>query len=400
MFGKKKPRRVYLDWAAATPMRSEVVQAMKPYLEEYFGNPSAIHSEGLATKQAIETARDQVAKAVQVKPELVTFTGGGTEGNNLAILGLIESLIAGGKQYQELEVITTRLEHPSVTKTIEGLAALGVVVKYLEVQETGQVVVESLKELLSQKTVLVSVSYANSEIGVIQPLRLIKKHLTLAENKFGSQIFLHVDGAQAPLWLNCHADSVGADLLTLDTSKCQGPKGVGVLIRSRRVRLTPVLHGGGQESGLRSGTENVAGIVGAGVALQLATNEYKERAEKVSRLRDEAISLIKAELQGVIVNGPLGEDRIANNINISLPGLDTEYAAVVLDQAGFAVSTKSACSGAGGGESVVVKEISDDSVRASATLRLTLGPSTRLVDVRNLLKVLKSHIEKMSVLTK
>jgi len=400
MFNKKKPKRVYLDWAAATPMRPEVVKVMQPYFEQYFGNPSAVHKEGMKTKQAIETAREQVAKAVQVRPEFVTFTGGGTEGNNLAITGIINALLENGKEYSELEVITTKIEHPSVTKTIDQLNKKGVQANYIEVDNVGRVNLESLKGLLNEKTVLVSVSYANSEIGVVQPLRQIKKLINQAEEKFGTKIYFHVDGAQAPLWLTCRADSVGADLFTLDTAKCRGPKGVGILIRSRRVKLSPVLYGGGQENGLRAGTENVAGIVGASLALELATNDFKDRAGRVAKVRDKILALIAIELPQAIINGPAGDARIANNINISIPGLDTEFATVVLDQAGFAVSTKSACAGAGGGESLVVKEISADPARSASTLRITLGPDTKTSDIQPLLEVLKRHIKQMSALTK
>ena len=400
MFGYKKTKRVYLDWAAATPMRPEVVKAMQPYFEQFYGNPSAIHEEGLVTKRAIEVAREEVAKAVQVRPEFVTFTGGGTEGNNLAITGLLKTLTEEGKHSSDLEVITTKMEHPSVTNTINQLSTEGVKANYVAVDKLGRIDLGSMESLLNEKTALVSVSYANSEIGVIQPLRQIKKLINQAEKKFGTNIYFHVDGAQAPLWLTCRADSVGADMLTLDTSKCCGPKGVGVLIRSRRVKLSPVLYGGGQESGLRSGTENVAGIVGASLALKLATDDFKARAESVSKVRDEALALIADELPQAILNGPTSDSRIANNINISIPGLDTEFATMVLNQAGFAVSTKSACSGAGGGESLVVKEISSDPARSSSTLRITLGPDTKISDIESLLEILKKHIKQMSSLTK
>jgi cysteine desulfurase len=399
MFGKKKSKRIYLDWAAATPMRPEVVKAMQPYFEKDFGNPSAIHEEGLSTRKAIENARQQVAKTVQVRPELVTFTGGGTEGNNLAIIGSIKALLIEGQDYSDLEIVTTKIEHPSVIKSIEYLATLGVQVRYVEVDKVGRIDLSSLEGLLNKKTVLVSVSYVNSEIGVIQPLRQIKKILALAEKRFSSQIYLHVDGAQAPLWLTCQADSVGADMLVLDTAKCCGPKGVGVLIRSRRTKLSPVMHGGGQEDGLRSGTEIVAGIVGAGLALELATRDFKARSEKVTSLRDEVFALIETELPQAILNGPVGNSRVANNINISIPGLDTEYTTVVLNQAGFAVSTKSACSGVGGGVSTVIQAVSGDTLRSGSTLRITLGPDTKIADIKKLTQVLKKHIEKMSALT-
>lgn len=390
---------VYLDFAAATPLLPEAYVAMEPFLREEFGNPNAIHQVGARARQAVELARGQVAEAVQVRPEYVTFTGGGTEGNNLAIFGVVEALKKEGREYGEMEVITTKIEHPSITRAVEHLAGLGVVVKYVPVDTEGRIELADLRELVSDKTVLVSCAYANSEIGTIQPLRQIHKVIVEAERKFGSTIFFHVDAAQAPLWLTCQFDTVGADLLVLDTAKCCGPKGVGVLVRSRRVKLMPIMFGGGQEQGLRSGTENVAGIVGAGVALKVAQAGWRERAERASSVRNQALLHLLEQIPELSVNGALGDNRLANNINISIPKLDTEYAAVVLDYYGFGVSTKSACAGAGGGESTVVREISSDPARAASTLRISIGPDTTFDQLKSLTKVLQKHIEQMKGLT-
>lgn len=391
-----KKSRVYLDYAAATPLSPEAFSAMKPFLTESFANASAIHSEGLKARRAVEEARGRVATALQVRPEFVTFTSGGTESNNLAIIGTMEHLFARGLASGRMEVVTTEIEHPSVMNTMKALEARGVVVKYVPVDAQGIVLLNVLQELLSEKTVLFSVAYANSEIGVVQKVHAIKKALDGAEKKFGTKIMFHLDAAQAPLWLSCKFDSLNADLLALDVGKCHGPKGVGILIRSRRALLAPTLFGGGQESGLRPGTENVAGMVGASVALEAAQKDFKTRAEKVAKVRDAGIEHLLKEIPSAVLNGPTGEQRLANNINISIPGLDTEFATVVLDKHGFAVSTKSACAGAGGGESVVVQAISNDPARASSTLRISLSPQTTLQNLEDLTKVLKSHIEKMS----
>lgn len=391
--------RVYLDWAAATPLLPEAKAAMLPFLENDFGNPSAIHQEGRVAKKAIESARTEIARALQVRPEFVTFTSGGTEGNHLAVLGTIEALRHTGRAYSEMEVVTTRIEHPSVTRLMNHLQGLGVFVKYVEVDEYGFVRLSDLQNLLSEKTVLFSVAYANSEIGVVQRLHHLKKVLREAEEKFVSTIYFHVDGAQAPLWLSCQFDSVHADLFVLDSAKCRGPKGVGVLVRSKRAQLTPVLFGGGQEQGLRSGTENVSGIVGAGVAIVMAQRQRHAQAELVRAVRDESIKLLQTAIPRAILNGPVGEERLANNINFSIPGIDTEYAAVWLDAKGFAVSTKSACAGASGGESTVVREISADPARASATLRFTLGPDTTVDHFQKLTDTLTEFFSLMKNLT-
>jgi cysteine desulfurase len=395
----KKPR-AYLDYAAATPLSKRAFSAMKPFLTESFANASAIHKEGVEARRAVEEARSRVAQALQVRPEFVAFTSGGTESNNLSILGTIEHLLAQGRTFSDMEVVTTQIEHPSVMNTMRALERRGVVVKYAPVDRYGVVLLTVLQELLSDKTVLFSVAYANSEIGVVQHVHALRKTLSEAEKKFGTKIMFHLDAAQAPLWLSCKFDTLGADLLALDVGKCNGPKGMGVLVRSRRAVLAPTLFGGGQETGLRPGTENVAGMVGASVALKEAQKNFKTRAEKVATVRDAGIAYLLQEIPEAILNGPTGEARLSNNINISIPGLDTEFATVVLDKYGFAVSTKSACAGAGGGESVVVKAISSDPARATSTLRISLSPETTLQNLKNLSKVLKTHINKMKLVDK
>ncbi len=406
----KKPR-VYLDYAAATPLSKGVFLAMRPFLTESFANASAIHSEGVLARQAVEVARGRIAHTLQVRPEFVTFTSGGTESNNLAIIGTVEHLLTQGRSLGEMEVVTTNIEHPSVMNTMKALERRGVIVKYVGVDSEGFVKIEELQKLLSAKTVLFSVAYANSEIGVVQHVHAIKKTLDAAEKKFGTKILFHLDAAQAPLWLSCKFDTLNADLLALDVGKCNGPKGMGVLVHSRRATLAQALFGGGQESGLRPGTENVAGMVGASVALQEAQKDFITRSEKVIKVRDSGIEHLLKEIPEAILNGPAGEDRLANNINISIPGLDTEFATIVLDKHGFAVSTKSACAGAGGGESVVVQAISSNPAlttstpeqaraRATSTLRLSLSPDTTLKNLKDLTKILKTHIEKMNSLTK
>lgn len=393
MFTKK---RVYLDYAAATPISKKVYAAMQPFLIGNFANASAIHKEGAIARLAVEEARERTARTLKVRPEFITFTSGGTESNNLAIIGTIKKLHNQGWPFSHMEVVTTKIEHPSVMNTMRALEARGVVVKYAPVDSRGGVTLTVLQELLSEKTVLFSAAYANSEIGVVQKVHAIKKALTVAENKFGTKIIFHLDAAQAPLWLSCQFDSLNADLLALDVGKCCGPKGVGILVKSRRASIAPTLFGGGQESGLRPGTENVAGVVGASVALEEAQRDFKIRAAKVMKVRDSGIEHVLQEIPQAVLNGPVGAERLANNINISIPGLDTEFATVVLDKHGFAVSTKSACAGAGGGESTVVQAISTDPARAVSTLRISLSPETTLKNIKNLTTVLKNHIDKMS----
>lgn len=388
--------RVYLDYAAATPLLPAAFTAMEPFLKGNFGNASAIHKEGVVARQAVEQAREQIALSAQVRPEYVTFTGGGTEGNNLAIFGVVAAAHAGGRAYTDMEVITTAIEHPSIGVAMDELQSLGVVVHTVPVNEVGKIQLQECKQLLNKNTLLVSCAYANSEIGVVQPLHAIKKALTENEQKHDIQTYLHVDAAQAPLWLSCQFSTVGADLLVLDFAKCHGPKGTGAVLRSRRVQVEATSFGGGQESGLRPGTENVPGIVGAAVAFSEAQNTWRERAESVAAVRDAGIATLLESVPGLMLNGPEGDERLANNIAVSIPGLDTEFAAVVLDSKGFAVSTKSACAGAGGGESAVVQAISGDAKRALSTLRFSLSPETTSNDIQRLSAVLQAHVSQMS----
>lgn len=388
-------KRVYLDFAAATPLSKAASRAMNVVLKQTYGNPSAIHSEGRAAKQLLETARTTFARTVQVRPEFVTFTSGGTESNSLAILGLTGALAASGRVYTGMEVITTLLEHPSVGEAMLELKKRGVTIHYVSVSEVGVINTEHFKSLLNEKTVLVSVSHVNSEIGTIQPLHRLRKIMNEQERVYNSKMYLHVDAAQSPLWLSCQFAGTNADLLSLDFGKCGGPKGVGALVCSPQIPLKPILFGGGQEGGLRPGTEPVAQVVGGVTAFVEAQASYQEVAKRVTKIRDEGIKLISRINPQAVLNGAMGEARVANNINLSIPGVDTEFLTVVLDAHGIAVSTKSACAGAGSGESMVVKTISNDDARARSTLRLTLGPSSNINELKRVAAVIEKHLKQM-----
>ena len=400
-FFSRFKKRIYLDFAAATPLDSKVASLMRPWEGANFANPSAIHKEGVRAREAVEIARQKVATILGIRKEGVIFTGSGTESNNLALLGYIKHLAREqGVAYAEMEIVTTRLEHPSVGTLMPILEATGVKVKYAKVNELGQISNQALSEVLSEKTVLITFAYANSEIGVVQAVNRLSRVVREAEKRFGTKIMIHLDAAQAPLWLPCEMSRLGVDIMTLDAGKCFGPKGVGVLAWRNGVEFLPIMYGGGQEQGLRPGTESVAAIVGAAETIVRAQKDHAKRAEKISSLRDQGIALLLKELPGTVLNGPAGEDRLANNINISLPGFDTEYAVVYLDTHGVAASTKSACAGAGGGESAVVKEISNDAARASSTIRFTLGPDSSLSDIARAASILQRFCAKMNTLTK
>jgi len=392
MLFSPKNKRIYLDHAAATPVRKEVLKAMEPYWQSVFGNAGAIHQEGAAAKRAIEEARTSLARVLHVRPEGVVFTGSGTESNNLAIMGIVKALHAKGMAYADMEVVTTSIEHPSVSSTLSELRCWGVSVVTLPLGEDGLVDVSACAKVFTPKTVLVACAYVNSEIGVIEPVGKIARLAKEAARSFGTHIYMHVDAAQAPLWLSCELDKLGADTLALDAGKCYGPKGVGVLAFAHGVSFLPVTFGGAQEGGLRPGTENTPLIVGASKALITAQGGYKERSEKVAKKRNTFIEKLLA-LEGVFLNGSRTH-RVANNINISIPGIDSEFAVIVLDEKGIACSTKSACGGAKGDGSSVVRALTGDEARARSTLRFTLGEETTDAELHTAYVHLRDHLAK------
>ena len=391
-FLKRKKKRVYLDYAAATPLRGRVYEKMRPFLRDQFANPSAIHREGVSQRLVIDTARERLARLLKARPEHVYFTASGTESNNLAILGTVENRLKAGIAYEDMEIISTKVEHPSVSQTLEHLKGLGVCIRYIEVDTEGLLEVSSLRELLSEKTILVSFAYINSEIGTIQNVGKLTRVVRAFEKEQGVRVYVHTDAAQAPLWCNCELDRLLVDLLTLDAGKCYGPKGVGVLVHRHGVSLSPVLHGGPQEGGLRPATENVAGIVGAVEAIVLAQEVREIRVQKVTAIRNYLLEEL-LHIDGVVLNGSRIQ-RVANNVNVSISGIDAEFAVVVLDEHGIACSTKSACSGAGGAGSSVVRAISGDEDRAISAIRFTLGEETTRTDVSRAARELAVHIEK------
>ncbi len=389
----KKPKleRIHLDYASTTPVHTDVLKAMGPYFSDVWANPSAIYREGVIARNVIEDARGELARTLRVRASDITFTSGGTESNNLALIGLVEALHQEGRPYEEMEIISTRIEHPSILQTLIFLGKKGVRITFVPVMEDGMIDTHALENLLNSKTVLVTFAYANSEVGVVQDVKKNSRMIRMCNEKQDTKIYTHVDASQAPLWLSCELDMLGVDMMTLDAGKCYGPKGVGVLAHRHWVKLNPIMHGGGQEGGLRSGTENTALVVGCVRAIVRAQAEYKSRSLAVAKLRDYGIVLLLHEIPHAVVNGSR-ESRIANNINISIPGLDTEYATIWLDAKGIAVSTKSACGAKESTGSNVVREMTHDEVRATSTLRLTLGEETIKSHIDKAVQALKEHI--------
>lgn len=374
-------------------MQPAVREAMFAYEEVLHGNASAIHAEGREAKQTLNMARQEIATLLGVRAEGVIFTGSGTESNNLAILGLLKDRYEAGTPYKEMEVVTLKTEHSSIIKPLAYLEKKGVKIHYLAVESSGLVSPKALAAVLSPRTVLVTITYVNSEVGTVQPLRRLARVIRKYEQEHGRKIIFHTDAAQAPLWEPLSLEQLDVDLMSLDARKFGGPKNVGLLVWQKGVKLAPLIYGGGQEGGLRPGTEDVGGALGAVIGLRLATVGQAERVARVRARRDYLLTELRKVQPDLLVNGSLETDeRVANNLNISLPGVDTEYATVVFDTYGVAVGTKSACAGAGGGESTVVRALYDDPARACATLRITLGPETTTADCDYLVQVFKSQV--------
>ncbi|MCR4285754.1 MAG: aminotransferase class V-fold PLP-dependent enzyme, partial [Candidatus Kaiserbacteria bacterium] len=281
---KKGKKRIHLDYASATPIHMSVRKAMEPFLHEDWANPSAIYAEGVAVRAHIDGARTELAQLLRVRPQDVTFTSGGTEANNLALIGVVEK-IAETCAYSDVEVLTTAIEHPSILETLEYLKKRGVAVTYVPVNNDGLIDLVQFKSLLNSRVKLCTFAYVNSEVGVIQDIKKITRIVRKWNEEHSVHVYVHTDASQAPLWLSCALDTLGVDLMTLDAGKCYGPKGVGVLVHRHWVTLLPTTHGGGQERGLRSGTESTMLIVGCVRALVWAQEGYETRSFAVAKLR-------------------------------------------------------------------------------------------------------------------
>lgn len=383
---RKRAVRVYLDNAAATPVDPRVLRAMLPYFSRRSGNPGAIHREGVLAAETIRLARKGIAEVLQSTEDSVVFTGSGTEANNLALIGLVEALHDTGRSYASMEIVVGASEHPSVLEPARFLKRRGVGVIEAPVQKDGRVDPADVARRLSKRTVLVSFAYVNSEIGTVAPVRDIAKVVRAYRGKQRSVFpYFHTDACQAAL-LPLGVPQLGVDLMTLDAQKIRGPKGVGLLMKRRGVPLSPMFRGGGQERGLRSGTENVPGIVGFAKALRIAEREREVAARTIAAVRDKGIDLLLAALPGATLNGSR-EHRAANNINITVPGVDGELMVLTLDSHGIAAGAKSACERESG-PSHVLSAMGLGDEDASSSLRLTLDRKTRLKDIARVASLL------------
>ncbi len=384
-------KRIYLDYAATTPTHPEVLKAMLPYFNEAFGNPSSIYSYGQEARGAVEEARAKVAGLIGARDEEIVFTGGGTEADNYALEG-----VAFASESKGNHIITTSIEHHAVLETCKFLERRGFSVTYLPVDSYGMVDPHDVKKAITGKTVLISVMHSNNEVGTIQPLEEIGK---IARE---SGVCFHTDAVQTVGHIPVDVNTYSVDLVSISAHKLYGPKGVGALYIRKGTKITPFLHGGGQEKGRRSGTENVPGIVGFGKAAELARQEMDAEAARLTFLRDKLIQGIFEHIPDTRLNGhPI--KRLFNNVNVSVAYVEGESMCLNLDLEGICASTGSACSSSSLEPSHVLLALGLRHEQAHGSLRFTLGKWTTEADIDRVLDVLPriiANLRAMSPLTK
>jgi cysteine desulfurase len=384
-------KRIYLDYAATTPVHPDVLKAMLPYFNEGFGNPSSIHACGQEAKGAVERARASVAHLIGAEDEEIFFTGGGTEADNFALEGVAFAIESKGGH-----IITTAIEHHAVLETGKFLEKRGFKVTYLPVDKFGMVAPDDVRKAITPETILISVMHANNEIGTIQPLAEIGRIAREAG------VCFHTDAVQTAGRIPVDIDELGVDLLSISAHKLYGPKGIGALYIRKGTRITPFMHGGGQERGRRAGTENVPGIVGFGKAAELALQEMNEEATRLIELRDRFIAELQKRIDNIHSNGhPV--KRLPNNVNVSISFVEGEAMLLNLDMAGICASTGSACSSGNLEPSHVLLATGCSHEQAHGSLRFTLGKWTTGADVEKVLDILPPIVKKlraMSPLTK
>lgn len=368
---------LYFDHAATTPVKNEVLQEMLPYFTNNFGNPSSIYSIGRRSKKAVENARTKVAKAIGCQEKEIYFTSCGSESDNLAVKG-----VAFANKNKGNHIITSKIEHPAILNTCKNLEENGFEVTYLNVDENGFIDLQELKNSIKPETILISIMFANNEIGTIQPIKEISK---IAKD---SEIIFHTDCVQAVGNVKIDVNEFGIDLLSMSAHKFYGPKGVGALYVRNGIEFTRIQDGGHQEKNKRAGTENVAGIVGLGKAIEIADNNLENYNSKLLKLRNYFIREITSKYDNVKINGDL-KQRLPGNINISFPGIDAEELLLKLDNQGICASAGSACSSGSTQPSHVLTAIGLSEEYATGSLRITLGEENTIDDVKFLINCIE-----------
>ena len=380
-------KRVYLDYAATTPVHPDVTKAMLPYLTDAFGNPSSLYSYGQEAKGAIEEARAKVADLIGAQDEEIVFTGSGTEADNFAIKG-----VAFANESKGNHIITSSIEHHAVIETCKFLEKRNFSVTYLPVDEYGLVDPRDVKKDITDKTILISVMHANNEVGTIEPIAEIGKVAKEAG------IYFHTDAAQTVGHIPVDVNELGVDLLSISAHKLYGPKGIGALYIKKGTKLIPFMHGGGQERRRRASTENVPGIAGLGTAAELARQGVSQEAQHLTRLRNQLIKGLLERIDHIRLNGhPL--KRLPNNINVSVDFVEGESMLLNLDLESICASTGSACSSSSLEPSHVLLAMGLSHEQAHGSLRFTLGKWTTEEEIGQVLEVLPRIVAKLRAMS-
>ncbi len=379
--------RIYLDNAASTPVADEVIQEMLPFLKQQYGNPSSIHYYGRETTRALQSARKQVASLINAKPNEIIFTSGGTEADNFAIKGIMQY-----KPSARMHVVTSSIEHDAVLEPCKSLEETGYKVTYLPVTSDAMIRPSDLKDAVTADTKLVSIMYANNEVGTIQPI----KELAAIAHEHGA--VFHTDAVQAVGKVPIDVKDLGVDLLSISSHKINGPKGVGALYIRQGLKVDPIIHGGGQESLLRSGTENVHSIVGFGKACEIAGKRLPVYQQQVSKLRDYLIKRVQEKIPHCRLNGSATE-RIPNNAHFTFFGVNGEDLIIKLDENGIAASTGSACSVKKQKPSHVLKAMGFSYEEITGSLRLSLGMQNTAEEVDRAVEILAQVVQELRSLS-
>ncbi|ABR54084.1 aminotransferase class V [Methanococcus vannielii SB] len=374
---------IYLDNSATSKIDSEVLNEMMPYLTENFGNSSTPYSLGKISKKAVDEARIKVASLIGANPKEIYFTSGGTESDNIAIKGVAYSLKNKGNH-----IITSIIEHPAVLETCKYLEKNGFSITYVPVQNDGIINISEVKRAITPSTILITIMHANSEIGTIQPIEEIGK--IAKENG----IYFHTDAVQSVGKIPVDVDSLNVDLLSMSSHKIHGPKGIGALYIRKGLKISPIIHGGGQEQNIRPGTENVPGIVGFGKACEIAKRDLEKNMVQMTFLRDELIKGVLQNIKESYLNGH-PEKRLPNNAHFRFTGIEGESLLLRLNLKGIAVSTGSACSSKSLEPSKVLKSIGLENVDSHGSLRLSLSKDTTLKEVQQVILELVEVVEKL-----
>lgn len=371
---------IYLDNSATTPIKSEVLQEMMPYLTTEYGNASSLYSVGRSAKRAIEKARNRVAELLNCNHNEIYFTGGGSESDNIALKGF-----AYANKEKGNHIITSKIEHPAILETCKTLERQGFEVSYINVNEDGIIDVEELRKSIKSNTILISVMIANNEVGTIQPIEEIAK---IAHD---NNVVFHTDAVQAIGNVQIDVEKMRIDMLSLSSHKINGPKGVGALYIKNGIEVEKFINGGHQEKDRRAGTENVAGIVGIGKATEIARKNMETHIRNLSKIRDYYIKKVQKEIPNIRINGSM-ENRLPGNANISFKGINASELIFKLDERGICVSSGSACSSVNTNPSHVLTAMNVPEVYLNSAIRTTFGDNNTFEQVDYVVKILKQII--------